>query len=71
MNRRRLGARDWVLLVVVSIGIGVGSALLLRDDFGPGSGDNPFWSVLPWVLLVLLWAGFGLAAWRQHRREGG
>jgi hypothetical protein len=60
--------RDWLLLVVLSVGIGLFSGVLAHD-FLVGRVDATWWRVLPWALLALLWLGLGVWAWRRRRRQ--
>ena len=63
--RSAMKTREWVVLIVISVGIGLFWTLL--PDFLGGLVDAAWWDVLPWVLLALLWIGFGIWAWRNRR----
>lgn len=69
MKKRELARRDWILLIVLSVGIGLFSGVFVPEDFMVGLVDATWWRVLPWALLALLWLGFGVWAWRRHRRS--
>ena len=67
MKKRELASRDWILLVVLSVGIGLFWGVLVTEDFMVYLVDATWWRVLPWALLALLWLGLGVWAWRRHR----
>ena len=60
--------RDWVGLIATSVAIGLFWGMM--PDFMGGLVEAAWWDVLPWVLLALLWIGFGILVWRgRHSRS--
>ena len=63
MSRGSFGSRPWKLLAGLAIG-----AFGVLTPWLVGLSDAFEWQLLPWLLLVLLWAGV-VRQLRRRRRE--